>query len=1125
MPDKRLLWHPRQENKFVVGGGSDITLYEWAPEKSEIRHVTSQHDLQFMKCFAWSPDPYFDDLIAIGQSTGRVDLIRLEATKQARNGSLSSGPTASLPVRNSRGCHALAFCDADPNYLAVGLDKVRGDSSLILWDIHSTVPLLTIPPHALRTPDDDLALRPHPRIPRQDLGPRIDGRVLQQHAPTENVSALAFLPGATSLLLAGISYRWLRLFDLRSTTPFTTNIASKVHGIATDPFDAHRIACWGDGTVTVWDARRLLSPLLTFTEKDAYADGARRRAHSVYTNVEFSRERRGTLAVMERDSPYVRFWDMQLAQLAETAFSGERSRDSSRSGTLAGRRSWTTNLPWASTAPSSGRATTPVEPAEPEQVLVLADTRRTRDFTRPLSSFALVPNSQTHPLTAQVMVLSDNGDLELYAVHDTPKHAPWSARGDLAIGAGTSYKIVPGFYETEPPPEPWDLLTSASHSQGHPPTRTESLARSDLAREESSIRGRSRYYSDSPAASTSRVGLGVGFGEEESAAASTNLAATKPGKSRAFSPASFRNYQYEHMAEPSGPHSEGIEVVGPSRGGTVDQLARGHRETSRARSRRSVAREKSASRVRKDARGIYRLVEEDISMIMRDRVIRGYGLSNPPLNMYVTQDDPFEDTTLSELWAWIKHSRELLLVPTPRLHGYDFSYQGLLGIWEGFQAQSHELATAAPTPRNGLLELPPATPGGIGAALGRHALSPSDDIHGDFHAAILALCARKGIERAAWKPPVHSQKVEQRQFALQLCGWSLRDEDLQNAIKKWEKEGNHSRAACWLVFTRQYSKAVELLMRSKDESHNMMSGTLAALVPIDGPSRNSDLRAQCERLIVRLQDPYFRAMLTHLALGDWSEVLEEEALPLRERLAIAFQFLEDKPLSSYLRRTAERSISSGDINGLIVTGLTPPGMDILQSYVDRTGDLQTAAILSAYVSPAKFADRRVTRWLDAYRDLLDGFKLFHYRVSFDIERGQIIQDAVQNGDVPLHEWAPRQILIRCHYCNKSVSMPGASTLGNATSCPHCNRALPRCSVCLMTLSIVPDDQRNYELMRLDDSHTLFADTIDDAIVLCQTCRHGGHASHILEWFFSEDGKQSHTTCPVADCDCHCAEEL
>ena len=47
--DKRLLWHPRKTNKFVVGGQSQITLYEWASEYPEIRHITSQHDLNFMK--------------------------------------------------------------------------------------------------------------------------------------------------------------------------------------------------------------------------------------------------------------------------------------------------------------------------------------------------------------------------------------------------------------------------------------------------------------------------------------------------------------------------------------------------------------------------------------------------------------------------------------------------------------------------------------------------------------------------------------------------------------------------------------------------------------------------------------------------------------------------------------------------------------------------------------------------------------------------------------------------------------------------------------------------------------------------------------------------------------------
>ena len=209
-----------------------------------------------------------------------------------------------------------------------------------------------------------------------------------------------------------------------------------------------------------------------------------------------------------------------------------------------------------------------------------------------------------------------------------------------------------------------------------------------------------------------------------------------------------------------------------------------------------------------------------------------------------------------------------------------------------------------------------------------------------------------------------------------------------------------------------------------------MSGTLAALIPHASgtPTKSFDLREHCERLIVRLQDPYFRAMLTHLTLGDWTEVLEEEALPFRERLAIAFQFLDDKALSSYLRRTVDRSCTRGDIEGLIVTGLTKPGMDILQSYVDFTGDVQTSAILSSYVCPSKFPDPRAERWLEAYRDLLDGFKLFHHRVGFDIDRGQILRDAILNDNLTPFEWAPPQILIRCNYCNKVISTLSTETM-------------------------------------------------------------------------------------------------
>lgn len=1068
-----------------------MTMYEWAPEESEIRHVTSQNDLQFMKCFAWSPDPAFDDLFAVGSASGRVDLIRLEATKVARNSVLSSGPVVTLPVRNTRSCNALAFCNADPNYLAVGLDKVRGDSSLIIWDIQSATPLLSTSKHPnLNLTEDAVEARPHPRIARAEVGHhRTDGRVLQQHAPTEIVSALAFLPQSTHMLLAGISARWLRIFDLRSAVPATTNIATKVYGIATSPIDPHQIACCGDGIITVWDARRLLHPLLTFTEKDAAADGARPRAGSFVNHIEFSSSRRGVLAAHEKDSSYVRFWDLQQAHGSENNSEGERSGETSQS--RAAKRSW---APWTAGGAGNGNGIRHSNVESQEALaLVLSDTRKTTSFRKPLASFALVPSKRAFSLTSEVMVVNKDGDLELCAVHDTPKQASWSARGDLVIGAGLGCKVLPGFEDRGVPPQPWDIRIE----------------------ETTTSRGRDKTTS-----------LPVfGRGDEDGFPALEGTAApSKPVKARTYSPASFRHYPLDQSELSASLSSVGAQTT--ARAEAIGPKSNGHQQVE----------EKSSPRGR-TSRSVHQAVEDDISMIMRRRTIRGYGLENAKHNAQVVQEDPCSDRTLSELWDWIHHSRELVCSPTSKVHGFEFSNQGLFGLWEGFALLPlvPEPSASSSSVLDGLLTIPQISPGDSSLSplstpavldpLTRMRQPPDDLAYGDFTAAVAALCARRtsGSGRP-WKPPIrNTEKLEQRRFALHLCGWSIGEEEMNHEIRTWEKEGQQSKAACWLVFMRQYQKALELLMRSKDEMHNLVSGTLAALIPSAGSTPSSELRAHAERLIVRLEDPYFCVMLTQLTSKDWSKVLEEESLPLRERLAIAFQFLEDGAVSSYLTRTADQACTRGDIKGLIITGLTPSGMDILQSYVDRTGDAQTAAILAAHVCPAKFLDARAERWLETYRDLLDGFKLFHHRVAFDVERGQILQEAVLNGDLAPFDWAPKQILIRCNYCSKPMNpVFGETQKGRPTACPHCSRALPRCSVCLMTLSIVPDCTRDAELSQ---SQATYQDTIDDAIVICQTCRHGGHASHILDWFFGEDGARSRGMCPVGDCDCHCADEF
>jgi WD repeat-containing protein mio len=208
------------------------------------------------------------------------------------------------------------------------------------------------------------------------------------------------------------------------------------------------------------------------------------------------------------------------------------------------------------------------------------------------------------------------------------------------------------------------------------------------------------------------------------------------------------------------------------------------------------------------------------------------------------------DSALPQVWLWIHRKlpvwrsfltglitlfldiQQLLSAPPAALDGFNFSYQGILGVWEGFRpGRSH--ISAHPTPRLGqrglLLDIPtnPASnllldthpsrsrsrqadgrrskPGGGGTE------TPQDD----FAAAVATLLAEKLPSHASWRPAVATGRLAQRQLALHMCAWSLAEDDLARAVRRWEREHRHTQAACWLVFTKQHRAAVELLMRSK----------------------------------------------------------------------------------------------------------------------------------------------------------------------------------------------------------------------------------------------------------------------------------------------------------------------
>src|SRR6266550_9524329 len=120
-------------------------------------------------------------------------------------------PTVPLTVHNSRAWNALAFSTAHPNYLAVGLDKVHGDPSLVLW-----------PP---RNPSSKFREIRSPRLKFRPMRCLFHALLSPNTTPMPAIATtrcrrshicLAFILGTTHLLLAGISNKDFRFFDLRA---------------------------------------------------------------------------------------------------------------------------------------------------------------------------------------------------------------------------------------------------------------------------------------------------------------------------------------------------------------------------------------------------------------------------------------------------------------------------------------------------------------------------------------------------------------------------------------------------------------------------------------------------------------------------------------------------------------------------------------------------------------------------------------------------------------------------------------------------------------------------------------------------------------------------------------------
>uniref|UniRef100_A0A4W3HMV2 Missing oocyte, meiosis regulator, homolog (Drosophila) n=1 Tax=Callorhinchus milii TaxID=7868 RepID=A0A4W3HMV2_CALMI len=373
---------------------------------------------------------------------------------------------------------------------------------------------------------------------------------------------------------------------------------------------------------------------------------------------------------------------------------------------------------------------------------------------------------------------------------------------------------------------------------------------------------------------------------------------------------------------------------------------------------------------------------------------------------------------------------------------------------------------------------------------------------------------------------------EERCLALQLCGWIKKGPEIDVApfLSSLEQGEEWERAAAVALFNLDIRRAIEILNKGAalgkgDLNLNVVAMALSGYTD----EKNSLWREMCSTLRLQLNNPYLCVMFAFLTSepGAYDGVLFESNVAVRDRVAFANMFLNDTQLLRYIEKLTNEMKEAGNLEGILLTGLTKDGVDLMESYVDRTGDVQTASFCMLQGSPNDVVkDPRVQYWIENYRNLLDAWRFWHKRAEFDIHRSKL-----DPSSKPL-----AQVFVSCNFCGKTISyscssiphqgrsfsqygVSGSPTKSKVTSCPGCRKPLPRCALCLINMgtpvSSCLGTGKSDEKVDLSKDKKLAQ--FNNWFTWCQNCRHGGHAGHMLSWF------KDHNECPVSACTCKCMQ--
>ncbi|MCJ1404950.1 hypothetical protein MMC11_008176 [Xylographa trunciseda] len=195
------------------------------------------------RTFDWSPK---NDVVAVGQWSGETVVLALGTGRHV----------LSLPIKSQRQCNAVAF--NNESLLATGLERVRNDFCLNIYDINQRVPS-----QSLQSSTSSL---------KQTVDP------VRKLATSEGITSIKYFAQQPRTLVAGVKGTCVRIYDLRedSTNPSLQYQTTCVHNLAIDPTDENYFASAAppkETMVMIWDRRSTRRPTSTRTSIGGAQDG------------------------------------------------------------------------------------------------------------------------------------------------------------------------------------------------------------------------------------------------------------------------------------------------------------------------------------------------------------------------------------------------------------------------------------------------------------------------------------------------------------------------------------------------------------------------------------------------------------------------------------------------------------------------------------------------------------------------------------------------------------------------------------------------------------------------------------------------------------------------------------